>query len=242
MSKDNLISGLIGMIFGIVAAVIFTLQANNPVASRARINSSEIADNNPNKSFGEINDKQQSEGAANNSMQPQVAAALDAARDNPKDVRAQLNAAGMYYQIGQFDQALPFVKNALAIEPNNSSALIAAADTYFEQGDFTEAANFYERVLKQQPENINARIDLGSTYFQRAPPDYQRAITEYHRALDLEPTHPDALHNLVIAQLASKSYTEAENTIRRFASAHPDNPTLAELRNTLRDTQRAASN
>lgn len=230
MSKDNLISSLIGIILGLVAAVVFTLRTNNPVASRARVNPGEIAEGNASV------DNQQAAGASGG-MQPQVRAAIDAARENPKDVRAQLNAAGMYYQIGQYEQALPFVKNALVVEPNNSSALIAAADTYFEKGDFIEAANFYEQVLKQQPKNINARIDLGSTYYQRVPPDHTRAIAEYSRALELEPAHPDALHNLAVAQLANKNRVEAEATIQRFAAAHPDNPALTELRAALQDVR-----
>lgn len=231
MSKDNLISSLIGVILGLVAAVVFTLRTNNPVASRARVNPSEIAESN---ASGVVDNPQATAGAGGG-MQPQVRAAIDAARENPKDVRAQLNAAGMYYQIGQYEQALPFVKNALVVEPNNSSALIAAADTYFEKGDFIEAANFYEQVLKQQPKNINARIDLGSTYYQRVPPDHTRAIAEYSRALELEPAHPDALHNLAVAQLAKKNRVEAEATIQRFAAAHPNNPALSELRAALRD-------
>lgn len=232
MSKDNLISSLIGVILGIIAAIVFTLRTNNPIASRTRVSPGSIAESN---SSGGVDGLQAA--GATGGMQPQVRAAIDAARENPRDVRAQLNAAGMYYQIGQYEQALPFVKNALAIEPSNSGALIAAADTYFEKGDFTEAANFYEQVLKQQPKNINARIDLGSTFFQRVPSDYARAIAEYNRALELDSKHPDALHNLAVAQLAGNNRAEAESTIQRFAAAHPDNPALAELRAALQDAR-----
>lgn len=239
MSKDNLISCLTGAIIGLVAAVVFTLRTNNPVAPHVSLNSSQHANGDTKSSGVRVGAQQNGEGAAD-SMQPQVSAALDAARDNPKDIRAQLNAAGMHYQIGQYDQALLFVKSALAIEPSNPGALIAAADTYFEQGHFTEAANYYEQVLKKQPANVNARIDLGSTYFQREPPDYNRAITEYTRALELNPTHTDALHNLAIAQLAKKDYSEAESTISRFEAAHPDNPSLIELRDNLRNARKSS--
>ncbi len=238
MTKDNFISGLIGVVIGLIAAVVFTLRANNPSSPRASLNTSATGAASGNAvPFSDLShsNKDETGGAAasGGGMQPQVRAALDAARDNPKDVRAQLNAAGMYYQIGQYDQALPLIERALAVEPNNLGALTAAADTRFEKGDFTGAGEFYDRVLKQQPTNVNVRIDLGSTFYQRTPPDYDRAAAEYTRALEIERDHPDALHNLAVVQLSKGDKAGAKETIERLAAAHPNHPTLTELRENL---------
>lgn len=238
MNKDNLISGLLGVIVGLIAAVVFTLRANNPQAPRASLNAAAAVSSSANDAvaFSDLSHTNKDEAGnvgGGGGMQPQVRVAIDAARDNPKDVRAQLNAAGMYYQIGQYDEALPFIERALAAEPDNIGALTAAADTRFEKGDFIGAGEFYERVLRQQPTNVNVRIDLGSTFYQRTPSEYDRAIAEYTRALETENNHPDALHNLAVVQLAKGNRIEADQIVQRLAAAHPDHPTLAELRENL---------
>lgn len=234
MNKDNIIFGLTGIIIGLVAAVVFTLRANNAGSVGASISpnlaiSSENATNAV--PFGDLSHTNKDTPAADGSgMQPQVRAALDAANNNPKDFRAQLNAAGMYYQIGNFDKAIEYADRALAIEPENTGAQTASGDIRFDKGDFIGAAKFYEHVLEHQPENVNVRTDLGSTFFKRTPPDLDRAVAEYKRSLEIDPRHENTLVNLAIVHLARNEKEAARQVIEQLAAANPNNTSLAELR------------
>ncbi|MCP9494470.1 MAG: tetratricopeptide repeat protein [Pyrinomonadaceae bacterium MAG19_C2-C3] len=236
MNKDNIIFGLTGIIIGLVAAVVFTLRTNNAGSVGASMNpnlaiSAENATNAV--PFGDLSHTNKDTPAADatgGGMQPQVRAALDAANNNPKDMRAQLNAAGMYYQIGNFDKAIEYTDRALAIEPNNVGALTAAGDIRFDKGDFVEAARFYEHVLEHQPNNVNVRTDLGSTFFQRTPPDLDRAVAEYKRSLEIDARHENTLVNLAILHLTRNEKEAARGVIDQLAAANPNNTSLAELR------------
>ncbi len=230
MNKDNLISTLIGVIIGIVAAVVFTLRANNPEAFTPPAPVSSIAASSGAVPASDLSHSNKDAPATAGGMQPQVRAAIDAANNNPKDARAQLNAAGMYYQIGQLDRALEFVERALAVEPNNAGALAAAGDIRFDKEDFVGAAAFYERHLQQQPDNVNVRTDLGSTFYKRTPPDYDRAIAEYRKSLAIDARHENTLQNLAIVQLAKGDNSAAREAIENLANAYPSNASLAELR------------
>lgn len=162
MNKDHFISTLIGVIIGLVAAVVFTLRANAPQTGGLNGATNAIAQTDTSAvPFGELShtnkDGVPATASGGGGMQPQVKAALDAANANPKNVQAQLNAAGMYYQIQQYERALEFVNRALAAEPANLNALKAAADIRFDKGDFTGAEKFYEQVLSQTPNDINVR-------------------------------------------------------------------------------------
>jgi len=231
MNKDNIIFGLTGIIIGLVAAVVFTLRTNNAGSVGASVNPNlAISAGNATNAvpFGDLSHTNKDAPAGG--MQPQVRAALDAANGNPKEMRAQLNAAGMYYQIGNFDKAIEYADRALAIEPDNVGALTAAGDIRFDKGDFVEAAKFYEHVLEHQPNNVNVRTDLGSTFFQRTPPDLDRAVAEYKRSLEIDARHENTLVNLAILHLTRNEKEAARVVIDQLAAANPNNTSLAELR------------
>jgi len=232
MNKDNIIFGLTGIIIGLVAAVVFTLRANHAGGVSATANPN-VAASAPNAAvpFSDLSHSNKDGApAASGEMQPQVRAALDAANKNPKDVRAQLNLAGMYYQIGNFDKAIEYADRALAIEPENIGAQTASGDIRFDKGDFVGAARFYENVLKYQPENVNVRTDLGSTFFQRTPPNLDRAVAEYKRSLEIDPRHENTLVNLAIVHLKRDEKEAARQVIEQLAAVNPNNSSLAELR------------
>lgn len=234
MNKDNFISTLIGIIIGILAAVVFTLRANNPQPVVANVTSPA----NPNAvASGELSHTNKDKPnlaaqppAQRGGMQPQVEAALNAARDNPNDIKAQLAAADNYYQIAQYDRALEFINQALKIDANNLAALKAAGDANFDKGDYPQAATFYERYLRQKPDDQSVQTDYGATFFQRTPPDYDRAIQGFQKTLQLNPTHEIALQNTALAHLKKGDKQLAREAIERLATAHPTNQAIASLR------------
>lgn len=232
MNKDNFISTLIGIIIGILAAVVFTLRANAP--QTAVINASTA---NPNAVASDDlshtnKDKPNlaTQPPAQSGMQPQVKAAIDAARGNPNDLSAQLAAATNYYQIAQYDRALEFINQALKIDADDLNALKAAGDANFDKGDYLQAASFYEQYLKQKPDDQSVQTDYGATFFERTPPDYERAIAEFQKTLQMNPQHEVALQNTALASLKKGDKQLAREAVERLATAHPMNQAVASLR------------
>lgn len=163
---------------------------------------------------------------------PLLQAAMDEADRNPRDFAAQMKAADAFYNMESYDKAVVYLNRALALKPKDVDALTLMGNAKYDTGDFASAATFYERSLAQRPD-ANVQTDLGNTFFQRTPPDYERAIAAYRKALSLEPKHEKALRNLAAAALFKGDKKTARETIERLAAVNPNNPALASLRSGL---------
>jgi Flp pilus assembly protein TadD len=107
------------------------------------------------------------------------------------------------------------------------------AHTKYDTGDYTTAATFYEKVLQLQPRDADLRTDLGNAYSQRKPPDYDRAIAEYRKALEIDPGHEQALTRLADTAIHKGDKTTAREAIERLAVVNPSSPALSSLRANL---------
>ena len=61
-------------------------------------------------------------------------------------------------------------------------------------------------------------------------PDFDRAISEYHRSLELDPRHEKTLHNLVIAYAKKGDARAAQETLSRLEQVNPQAEYLTNLR------------
>jgi tetratricopeptide (TPR) repeat protein len=178
-----------------------------------------------------INDGGANGTAAASSAQAQ--AAMDAADRNPQDFTAQIRAAAIFYQLQTLDKAELYLKRALDLKPDDPDALTGMAHTLYDTGDFKTAATFYEKVLAKQPDDADLRIDLGNAYARNQPPDYDRAIKEYRKALEIDPAHEQALVRLADAALHKGDKATARQAIDKLAAVNPSSPSLSSLRSTL---------
>jgi len=163
----------------------------------------------------------------------QAQSAMDQADRQPRSFDAQMSAAAVFYQAGAFDKAALYLSRALAINPNNADALTAMGDTKYDAGDYASASSFYERSLAQRPSDVDVRTDLGNTYFQRTPPDFDRAINEYRKALQLDPKHEKTLQNLAAAALRKGDKQTARDAVEKLASVNPSSQFAARMRAAL---------
>ena len=171
--------------------------------------------------------------AANGGMQADVAATLEKAESNPEDFVAQMKAGDMYAKIGRFEKAAEFYKRGVALEPQNPAAILVLANALFDARDFVAAADYYSKVLEIDPSNANARTDLGTTFVERPTPDYDRAISEYKKVLELEPKHEPALYYLAIANLRKGNRAEAERVRSILTELNPTSELVSRLKKNL---------
>jgi CHAT domain-containing protein/Tfp pilus assembly protein PilF len=75
-----------------------------------------------------------------------------------------------------------------------------------------------------------AWVRLGQAYFGATPPDYDRAIDAYRRALTLNPRYEEAWQGIAAAALRKGSLLVARDAINQLAVLNPSNPSLPGLR------------
>lgn len=131
----------------------------------------------------------------------------------------------------QLDEAALAAATKLAKEqPENYEAQVALGNMLFDAERFSEAEKWYVAALAKNPKDVNVRTDLGLTFLLRAQPQYDRAITEFKRSLEVEPAHPQTLQNLTVAYTRKGDLAAAEATLAKLKAAAPQSPSIEQLR------------
>jgi len=215
----NLLFGILGLIAGLAIGFFAANSVNRNAVSR--VPTSTAAASQPSGS-----QSQPPQGG----MQPEVAKALDDAKNKPDTFEAQLKAGDMYSQIGNFEKAKEYFDKAAPLAPNTFAGNVTVANAYFDAKQFEAAQKFYEKALAINPNNIDARTDLGSTYIERADPDFDRGIATFNESLKIDPKHEPTLFNLAIAYFRKGDNENAKKVVAQLEQANPSSPLLAQLK------------
>jgi tetratricopeptide (TPR) repeat protein len=221
MNKDNFLFGIIGLLAGLIIGFMFANSVNQsagkPVAATVNPNAN-VPPGHP-----EI-------GGNTDAMQPQVQAAIEAAKQNPNDFDAQIKAAELHYQIQRFEGAAEFLKQANKLKPDDYETIVNLANAYFDAGNYPEAEKWYSAALAKKPDDVNARTDLGLTFIFRDPPNYDRAIQEFTRSLQTDANHVQTLQNLTVAYTKKGDAAKAKETLTRLEGIDAANTSIPKLR------------
>jgi TolB-like protein/AraC-like DNA-binding protein len=83
-------------------------------------------------------------------------------------------------------EALRYLKQALAINPNDSESLESAAEAHIALGQFEEASDFIKKALEVNPLSANHHFTLGNIHYLRK--DFSNALLCFERSLEIDPT------------------------------------------------------
>lgn len=163
-------------------------------------------------------------------MMPDVAEAIEKAKNEPDNIEAQVKVGDMYSQIQRFDKAAEFYERAANIKPDDFDTVIRAAGNFFEARQFENAAKYYEKALQIKPGDIDARTDLGATYLERQSPDIDRGIQEFQKSLELNPKHEPTLFNLAVAYNKKGDKESFQGTLARLEAVDPNSRYVTRLK------------
>jgi tetratricopeptide (TPR) repeat protein len=238
MNKENVLFSIVGVLVGFIVGFVFANTANRAglaPQTAAGIAATQQAQGLP-EGHPAIDPAQ---------MQPKVdAAALSAAvklaEDQPENFAAQANAASVSAQAGRYDDAVKFYTRAGKLKPEDYETLVALGNTLFDAEKLEEAEKWYAAALARNPKDVNVRTDLGLTFLLREPAQYDRAIAEFKRSLEVEPAHAQTLQNLTVAYTRKGDIALAEATLARLKAAAPQSPALEQLRSGIDKAKSAA--
>jgi arylsulfatase A-like enzyme/Tfp pilus assembly protein PilF len=146
---------------------------------------------------------------------PQAAVEVD------PDARGRLAALGY---VGTFVSAAATDRAGLA-DPKDKITLFnlmtQARETARHDKESDEGLRALARVVEEDPHVIDAWFMLGNEYYRRH--EYERAITQYKRALDLKPDYDLVVINMANAYRAMGRDRDAMVGYRRFMELEPKN-------------------
>jgi len=133
-----------------------------------------------------------------------------------------LHALGVVrYRIGNIENGLELVRNALVLKPDYIEALQSLGKMLNEQKCYLEASNCYRRILCLKPDDQNSLL-LMAIILSKAG-EREKAINAYQRLVAAAPEHFDAIFNLGQLQIDAKQFDQAEKLLHRARQLSPDN-------------------
>jgi Flp pilus assembly protein TadD len=115
------------------------------------------------------------------------------APDSEKNPQYQYEKAMVAMRYNLPDQAIEYLNQALALNPNFAPALNFLGYAHFQQKNFGDAAAAYQRFLELQPNDSKARVSLGLVYEELGKADL--AEEEYKKADGID-GNPEASYGL----------------------------------------------
>ena len=228
MNKENVLFSIVGVLVGFIVGFVFANTANRAGLApqgAAGLTASQQVQGLP-EGHPTIDPAQ---------MRPKVdeaalSAAVKLAEEQPDNFAAQTNAASLLAQAGRYDDAVRFYTRANRSKPEDYETLVSLGNTLFDAEKLEEAEKWYAAALAKNPRDVNVRTDLGLTFLLREPPQYERAVAEFKRSLEVEPAHPQTLQNLTVAYTRKGDVAAAEATFAKLKAAAPQSPALEQLR------------
>jgi len=231
MNKENILFGVVGLLAGLIIGFVFTNSVNKGTVG----GTPPVADMKQNANIPPGHPEVGAPGApgapgSQAAMQPEVQAAITKAKQSPDDFDAQVKAAEMYYQIERFDDAIPLLKRANQLKPDDREVIVHLGNANFDANHYDEAEKWYIAALAKKADDVNVRTDLGLTFVFRDPPNYDRAIQEFNKSLETDPNHVQTLQNLTVAYTKKGDKAKASATLTRLEGIDPANAAVAKLK------------
>jgi tetratricopeptide (TPR) repeat protein len=152
LTRDNFLFAVIGILLGFIIGfmlhgVMSERDAERAAASTTQRQQQLPPDHPPIGTDGTTGDSQQQ------SME-QVQQTIGRARSNPKDFEAQITAANLEYQIGQYDEAIKFLLTANQIKPDDYNTVANLGMANMDAGHMDAAEKWYRAALAKKPDDV----------------------------------------------------------------------------------------
>lgn len=144
--------------------------------------------------------------------------------------------AAMKQDVDLLTEAVRILTRANTLDAKDYDVLVALGNAHFDIGfnkknaaSYQTARGVYSKALEQKPGDADVRTDHGLTYFLQDPPDYEKAVAEFQKAIRSNPKHERSLQFLTQTYTKQNKLTDAEKSLAQLKALNPANPAIAEL-------------
>lgn len=145
---------------------------------------------------------------------------FDHVKNSPDLLPAVEQARGRsYLSLGQFEQALHHLQQALMYKPDDAQCYYLMGVTEYQNGRTAEARRFFQQAVLLEPQLGPAHFELGTLALQAG--DATRAIGHFSTAATLLPQAPEVLNNLGLSHQSLGQTQQAESSFRAALKVLP---------------------
>lgn len=162
MNRENILFAIIGILLGFIVGFMFASSMSQKAAQSQTAGASQNlpADHPPVGGMGQA----PMDPAA---MREQVTSQIEKARNEPKNFEAQVTAAGLYDQIGRYDQAIEFLLKANQLKPTDYDTVAMLGYVNLKANHFDQAEKWYRAALKMKTDDVRTLAGLAATTLQK---------------------------------------------------------------------------
>jgi tetratricopeptide (TPR) repeat protein len=146
-------------------------------------------------------------------------------RGGERQFREQMTMGARLLQARMAKEALPLLKRAHEIRPDNIDAAMNLGSAYIMLGRHKQAVPVLEQAVRLEPKNPRLWINLGAAYLGNpvlANDDQQlKAIAAFQRALQIDPFAPSAAYNIGLIHVDRGERDQAIAAFRLAARSDP---------------------
>ena len=135
-------------------------------------------------------------------------------------------AAQKAYQQGNYNEAISNIDNAIKLDSTKVDYYLVRAQIKINLKNFTEAiVDDLNKVIELNPKNPKiVEIYNNRGYAKYHLKDYTGAITDYNKAIELDPKYALAYFNRGLVKTKTHDYTGAVSDYSKIIAMNPKNP------------------
>jgi tetratricopeptide (TPR) repeat protein len=145
MNRENLLFGIIGVLLGFIVGFMFASSMSQKVQTQTAGAAQNLPADHP-----PVGGQNTTDPAA---MREQVTAKIAKARNEPQNFDAQVEAAGLFYQIQRYDQAIEFLLKANQLKPTDYETVATLGVVNLDASHFDQAEKWYRAAIKMKPDD-----------------------------------------------------------------------------------------
>lgn len=145
---------------------------------------------------------------------------LDYSTRSPNDSQPLRALANAYWEQGQKEEAITCMDKAIGIDPSFEN-YYRRGYFYYSMRKLQRARHDLENALAQHPFDLDALKNLARVEYRTKPPNYDRAIELFSKALKIDPDMESTLALRGKSYQRIKKYPEAKADLEKSLSLNP---------------------
>ncbi len=154
---------------------------------------------------------------------------------DPEDSDAIYRYANVLYDTQDYQKAIPYLEQALALFPEDDIVVTNLISAYQQTGQIDQAIKNYEDIVKRDGKNVNARLNLANMYLSAAKEAEkagntntartfkQKATKAYNDVVKIDDTNGIVYIRLANLYLEEKDYQKATTNVEKAMIFSPNN-------------------
>ena len=149
----------------------------------------------------------------------------------PDNTALLRGVAQTYHGEGNQDKAIETLRRIQELEPGNTENQALLGSMLLEQGKLDEGRAMLDQLPAGAIKDPGVYLNLGILLINKKQPE--QAITYFGKAIEIDPSNPDAFYYRGLANLSVKKNPEAKADFKKYLELKPDGAEAKEVRELL---------